>query len=818
MRLLWCCLLLLGTVAQAQPPLDTLRRIGQDPTRPAPERLEALQQLSWSGYLFRQPDSALAVAQRQETLARQTQQLTYRALALSTQGIASFQLGRSDSALALLRRSLAQYQALGDSAGAAQAHLNLGNVLERTGRYPQAAQAYQHSLRIAEQRRDTPSVARSLNNLGNVYGYDGDFLRAIAYYQRGLALRPTLRDPAIVSALLTNLGSAHGSREAYEPALSNLRQGLTLRQQSGDQRGIAESLNFMGSYYHRIGQDSLATAFLQQGLDLAQAIGDQQRVLLLAGNLAEVLLAQARPEDALPYAEQALRLAQQRGSAGTLQGSMQVMAQIREALGDYQAALALTQGYTALRDSLLNQEKRRELIRQEEQYKYERQREQDRQARETQQIVTLAVSLVLLLTLLFAVLLLNRLRVTRRQKTIIEREKRRAEASERFKEQFLANMSHEIRTPVHAISGLIKGLRRHAPSAQQAPALDAMERSAANLTVILNDILDLAKLEAGKLALAQKPLLPRQILAQVCALFAAKAQEKGLHLRHTVADEVPEAVLGDAIRLQQILTNLLGNALKFTDRGGVELTLSREGEHLRWEVQDSGIGIAPEQVGHIFEAFVQADAKTSRRYGGTGLGLRISQQLVERQGGHIWVESEPGQGSTFGFTLPLIPAEESAEAGDTVSETTLQAWGQALGGLRVLLAEDHPFNVMVVQDDLSFYIPDLHLEVAEQGRAAVEQVQQHRYDLVLMDVQMPEMDGYAATRAIRAWEQAQGQPRVPILAMTASVLPDELQRCYAAGMDGHISKPYELAHLLRSIRETVSHSISDTTARSMTRG
>jgi signal transduction histidine kinase len=812
MRLLWLSLMLLGTVAQAQPTLDSLRRVGQDRARPATERLAALQQLSWAGYLFRQPDSALWVARRQYQLALQAEQPRYQALALNTQGIAHLQLGQPDSALALLRRSLQAYQAAGDSAGAAQAYLNLGNVRERLGQYPAAAQAYQRSLRIAEQRLDTPSLARSLNNLGNVYGYDGDLLRAIAYYQRGLALRPALTDPAIVSALLTNLGSAYGTQQDYEKALSSLRQGLALRQQMGDQRGIAESLNFIGSYYHRIGRDRLAIAFLQRGLDLAQSIQDQQRVLLLSGNLAEVYLAQDQPEKALPYAEQALQLAQQGGSAGSRQGSMQVMAQIQAALGHYQAALALTQAYTALRDSLLNQENRRELIRQEEQYKYERQREQDRQARKTQRIITLAVSLVLLLTLIFVLLLFNRLRVTRRQKAIIEREKRRAEASERFKEQFLANMSHEIRTPVHAISGLIKQLRRYAPSAEQGPALDAMASSAAHLTVILNDILDLAKLEAGKLEIEQTTIYPRRLLAQVCDLFASKAQEKALDLGYEVAEVVPEAVMGDAIRLQQVLTNLLGNALKFTDQGGIVLRLSRGDDYLLWEVTDSGIGIAPDQVEQIFEAFVQADAKTSRRYGGTGLGLRISQQLVERQGGRIWVESEPGVGSRFCFTLPLTLPEAKEASPATTSEATVQHWGQALRGLRILLAEDHPFNVMVVQDDLSYYIPDLHLDLVEQGHAAVAQVQQQRYDLVLMDVHMPEMDGYEATRAIRSWEQAHGKPRVSILAMTASVLPDELQRCYAAGMDGHISKPYELAQLLGSIRDTVSHSISGPTA------
>jgi signal transduction histidine kinase/CheY-like chemotaxis protein len=369
-----------------------------------------------------------------------------------------------------------------------------------------------------------------------------------------------------------------------------------------------------------------------------------------------------------------------------------------------------------------------------------------------------------------------------RRREILESELRDAtlaacSASE-AKTRFLANMSHEIRTPLSGVIGLTELALDTGLDQVQRGYLTQARESAEHLLQILNGVLDLSKIEAGRLSLEEVPIDVEALVHQVIGAVAPIAQERGLHLHVSVDVGGQSWRLGDPLRLRQVLLNLLNNALKFTERGQVSLTVAPvDRDRLNFEVRDTGIGMSKAQLEQVFEAFVQAEASTSRRYGGTGLGLAICRELVELFGGRIEVESKPGLGSVFWFTA-VLPARDAAARVDPDQLPEVPS-------MRILLAEDNRVNQLVARKLLEKLGHDV--TVVGNGRAAVEQAQAAAYDVILMDLHMPELDGLEATRQLRRLRGRTG--RVPVFALTADALEGARARCLEAGMNGHMSKP-----------------------------
>ena len=368
------------------------------------------------------------------------------------------------------------------------------------------------------------------------------------------------------------------------------------------------------------------------------------------------------------------------------------------------------------------------------------------------------------------------------------------------KRQIVATLSHEIRTPLNGMLGMAQLMARSELGGPQASQLALMQRSGRHLLGLVNDMLDLSRIESGKLQIEQQPLVLRESIDEVCQLLAGRAAEKGLRFERKLSHTLPNCVVGDAARIKQVLHNLIGNAIKFTDLGSVRVVVDNDDETLRFAVHDTGEGIAASDIERIFVPFEQGGGRRMRRREGTGLGLAISRELARAMGGELECRSMPGQGSVFTFTLPWLPC--------AVLSSTPEEEVPALPVLqgRVLLVEDCPINMLVAATMLERC--GLQVERAEDGLQALQRLGSEHYDLMLLDCQLPDVDGLEVSQRWRAHERALPGAHLPIIALTGSVGSEERARCLAAGMDDHLAKPFTLDDLLAVVQRHLRRDVA----------
>ncbi len=834
--------------AKAQVNLDSLIVVWNNRTLSDTSRLKTVEIIARDGYRLSNPDSAFYYAQLQYDLAESSGHRKWMAASLITQGEVYSMKGKHDTALENYLRSVTISEEIGDKYNLAGGFNNIGSIYRKKGDFDTCLEYLSKSLKLFEELGEQRKIGLSLINIGTIYRLKGNLDEAIDYLNRGIKISKEVEDfqgiasgqnvlatinleqgntkEALklyttniinyekiehkigIAGTRANIGSCYSTLGEYHKALENLTVALMVFEELGVKHGVAGISIEIGNAYLQLKNYKLAIDYTSQGLILFEEMGYLEGIIDAQYAMSTIYTEVGRHNEAISLGNNALRLSRESGNILKTKGISKNLVVSYRAKGKYKEALEMNELYFQMRDSLNSEENQKAIIEIQVQADYDKQKAIDdlenekeiaieTQKTKAQRKISIAIGAVLLLISLLAFVIFNRLKVTRQQKEIIEEQKKKVEQSEKYKEQFLANMSHEIRTPMHAISGMIKILKRNNHPTTQDVFLNAMQTSSENLVVILNDVLDLSKIEAGKLEIESIPMNPKLVLENVIQILKYKAEEKGLILSYTAKDNVPTLIMGDPTRLNQVLINLAGNAIKFTEKGTVNILMEFKKEQLQFQVKDTGIGISTNQQKHIFTAFEQAKGSTTRHYGGTGLGLSISKQLVELQEGKIWLESEEGTGSSFYITLPLTIAEDNATVDGLISEEKLKVMTDSLKGIRVLIAEDNPFNQMIAQDDLTFHIEGIQLDTVENGALAVEKFKTEDFDLILMDVQMPEMNGFDATRKIREIEKQENRnDAVPIIAMTASLLKTEVDSCFKAGMDNYIPKPYSTEELI----------------------
>ena len=669
----------------------------------------------------------------------------------------------------------------------AQARYNIADIYSENPVLRDTALAYQIEAReIFLRTGQKTKAAQATVGIASIYRDLNRDNEALAEFERALTMSTPKK---ILVKCYENMGQIALDQGRVYEAMLHFQSGLKLDKESGKTREVY--------ILTKLGKTLIEIGSAEQGLALCDSV---LQVVLNDAGLDDYRRATRLSDcyECLAYVQFAMGLYREASSSRDLHDS----------------AKNAFEMYIAERQALLNME----LVQYDGLREEEKRKVMDKQKDDQRKLLVVIV----LLLIAFAIFITSRYRFTRKQSQLISTQRQQLQDRQReliranaeleialnHKAVFLSNMSHEIRTPLNAIVGMSNLATKENMAEGARKYLRNIVTASSNLIDIVNDILDFSKLEAGKLEIAQEPFCILDALEVAENVMRIPAEQKDLTFTVEAHPDMPSHIMGDASRLNQVLINLVGNAIKFTLEGGVTMRAevgplpdlppwcpTPEKSHTKWfvvRVTDTGIGIPEDKLEKIFESFNQGDQLKTRKFGGTGLGLSISKQIVELQGGAIWVESVEGEGSTFAFALPAIVTEMEQE-----SELQEIEEGE-IGPLRILIAEDNPFNVIVTEDTLNSELKDLTIGKAENGRVAFEKVRDEDWDLVLMDVHMPEMSGLEATSAIRKLPNERSSTL--IIAMTASVLREETESYMRHGMDGFVPKPFQVEQLISEIR------------------
>ena len=684
----------------------------------------------------------------------------------------------------------------------------IGKVYMFENNYDLALEAFMNSLNINKKYADLKGSAISTVLIGDVYREIGDKKRSRNQYEQALQIGAKTKSLNVQAIANFSLGK-------LEAKANNQNLSIQYLILSHEQIVLTNETSLIGEISYSLGKSYIlsnklntAVVFLIQSLKAYEKINDLKNQTLVSYEIGLVYEQLEDHDKSLLHMKNSIGIAEKIGYKEFIKKGYESISKVYESKGDFRRAYEFLQYYSAIKDvreinaletQLELAKKKQELLLIEEKEKREE---------EVSDLRFFFIVVLSIILFLFSGFMLYAYRQKSAINTELEAATNEANRSRKEKEDFFAYTSHEIRTPLNAVVGMSQLLAGTNLDEKQQHYLKTIHSSANNILFLVNDVLDLAKIEKGAIQLEKIPFSIKEIISNICSTLSFKTRIKNITLKSRIDEAVPDLLIGDPVRLNQILLNLADNGVKFTEKGHVLIDLSLDNKtkntvELSFKVTDTGVGIKKEKLETIFDSFKQESSETTRQYGGTGLGLSISKELVQLMGGELKVESITGNGSTFYFNLKMDVAKSGAKS-VKINETKANS---TLSNIHILVVDDNPLNRDVFIDLISDPKNNVKVDIAEDGIQAVEQYRNNDFDIILMDLQMPNMDGYEATRVIRS-DFPKEKREIPIVAMTAHVLDGVAEKCIAAGMNDCVSKPINTAHLSLLINQLLNGNTS----------
>jgi len=796
------------------------------------EKIDLLISLS-NSYLNQQPQRSLELANEALEMSITLEDQKREATSLFHIADANRLIGENIKALDYHFQALKLYEQTHDKEGIAKSSNSIGRIYRFLGNYALALDYHLNALNLYENIENEEGICSSLINVGVVYRNLGKEDLALENYMHALDKSRETNDLKNLTSALISIGNVYWYNDENNKALTFYEEALSIIQREdfeGEHSGGV--LNNIGNVHRKSGNYNEALNYYNQSLDVSREIGDKNLIAITLKNIGITNKESGKLSAAIQYLNESKDLAQEIHLLRVQRETLDQLSQTYTLLSDYKKALEYYIEYARLNDSLFNEETSNKISILQLQHEL-REKEQENTIKEKDVVIKstkennlrnfiifitlLAISLIAILWNRYRLKIRknNELRVlnTDLERRVEERTKRlreenehrriaqeQAELANETKNRFLATISHEVRTPINAIVGFCDLTIKSDNDEDHKLNLKRVKDSSEHLLALIKDILDYSQIESGTMELKEVSFDIQQIIESVVNAYYLDASSKEINLTMNLEKNIPKFVEGDPDAIRQVLYNMIGNAIKFTDKGDVQVTVNAEEQlsdsdqvKLHFSIKDSGIGISKLKQKLIFMDFTQVDTTESRRYGGVGLGLTICKYFVEQMGGKISVKSEKDKGSEFEFTLGFKVDKDFSAKKQARQELPKKQ-------LHILVAEDNMLNSQVV----SAFLKRLGhtCKIAGNGKIALEKLAEEDFDAVLMDIEMPEMDGIEATEAIRNGEEKIRNPKIPVIALTAHALKDYEEKSYSAGMDSYLTKPIDiekLSEVLQSI-------------------
>lgn len=714
------------------------------------------------------------------------------------------------------------YEELNFPGAVAYTNIDVGNIYFDLGKHDIAKQYYEKVINMPDEKDVIIAKAVALNNIGLIYREAKDYSNALKKFEEALEIRKKANDKNLIAHSYNYIGSIYTSLNKFDEAEKYYNQSLQLYKEINDYSDMGKVMMNIGKLYYEKSEKEKSVAYRN---DAVKLFLDKNKLFAAADamtDLAEFHKSDGNISEALNHSFRAYKIATENKYTSLRQQSLKLLSDLNLINNNIQEAYNYLKIFDDLKDSIAQREAQRKLVnlefsnefqrrdREMSSMKSENQLKQltiENQSRKNTFLLIITTAIFVLLVVIFFAFRLQRksLKILQdRNKVIDENNKKieismkmledakeEAEKNARIKSEFLSIMSHELRTPMNAVLGMTQVIMEENPRKDQLENLETIKISAQNLLDIINDILDYNRLESGKIFLEHKDFSLKNLMAKLFRIFSYSMKQKGLTLNYNYDSNLSDSFIGDEIRLGEIITNLIGNAIKFTDSGAITVDIKKIGNKpntslIRFSVKDTGIGISQQNITNIFDSFTQEKTDTTRKYGGTGLGLSIVKKLLELMNGRIFVESKVGEGSKFYFEIEL-------ENSDKIFEQVIKEPESAPNKInlsKILIVEDNTVNQLVMKKMLKN--TGIEIDIADNGKIGFEKVLQNKYDLVFMDLLMPEMDGYEATKEIRNFNKD-----IPIVALTADVMKGVEAKTKEAGMNNYLTKPVKKDELLK---------------------